>query len=132
MPRNGSGTFNRIYNWTLSSTQIDVIVEQFDIVRNFFNLKLNYQINLNFGQNIYSSQPILEPPKITYNIDTKTFNISFIFRGPNKDFGLISTNLVKEQFLNVSEVYSILPYTSSKNMSVDTIEQKTLETDFYS
>lgn len=123
---------NKIYSWTLSSTQIDVIIEQFDIVRNLFGLKLNYQINLNFGQNIYSSKPILEPPKITYNIDTKTFNVSFILRGPNKDFGLISTNLIKEQILNVSEVYSILPYTSSKNISVDIIEQKTLETDFYS
>lgn len=122
---------NKVYNWTLSSVDVDVIVEQFDIIRNTFAIKLNYQILFNFEKNIYSEKPILEPPKITYNLDTKTFNISFILRGPNKEFGLFSTNLIKEEILNISEVNSIVPYTSSTNMTVNIIDQKTLETDFY-
>lgn len=123
---------NKIYSWTLSSVDIDVVVEQFDIIRNTFAIKLNYQILFNFGENIYNDKPILEPPKITYNLDTKTFNISFILRGPNKEFGLVSTNISKQEILDVTEVNSIVPYTTSKNMSVNIIEQKTLETDFYS
>lgn len=124
-------TINKIDNWSLSSVQIGVLIEQFDIVRNLFNLKLYYQIDINFNQNIYQVKPIIEPPKITFNADTDIFNISFILRGPNKEFSLLSTNINKQQFLELEEVNCFVPFASSKNVNLNILEQKILETDFY-
>jgi hypothetical protein len=122
---------NKIDSWSLSSVDIGVMLEQFDIIRNSFNLKLYYQINLNFNQNIYSNIPIIEPPKITFNLDTDSFNVSFILRGPNKEFSLISTNIKKQQFLEISEINCYIPFTPNKNVSSSVLEQNILETDFY-
>jgi len=121
------------YNTTsVSSVNVGIMVEQFDIVRNTFNLKLFYEINLNFGYNLYSKTPVLEPSKISYNIDTKKFNISFILRGPQDEFGLISSNLSKYEFLEVDETNCFIPYCSSTKVNINVIDQTLLETDYYS
>lgn len=125
-------TINQYNTTSVSSVNVGVMVEQFDIIRNVFNLKLFYEINLNFGYNLYQKTPVLEPPKITYNVDTKNFNISFILRGPKNEFGLISSNLSKYEFLDVSETNCFVPYCSSTTISVNVIDQTLLETDYYS
>lgn len=122
---------NKIDSWSLSSVNVGILLEQFDIIRNSFNLKLYYQIDINFNQNIYSTIPIIEPPKITFSSDTNSFNVSFILRGPNKEFSLISTNIKKQQFLEISEVNCYIPFTPNKNVALNILEQKILETDFY-
>lgn len=117
---------------SLSSVQIGIMMEQFDIIRNLFNLKLFYEIKLDFGANIYTKTPILEPPKLTYNIDTRRFNISFIIRGPNKEMGLISSNVAKYEYLDVEEVNCFLPFFPSATATINIIDQTLLETDYYS
>jgi hypothetical protein len=125
-------TVNQYNNSSVSAVQIGIFIEQFDIVRNFFNLKLFYEININFGENLYQQTPIIEPAKITFNSDNRNFNISFILRGPNREFGLISTNLLKYEFLEVDQVNCFLPYASGASANVNILYQKLLETDFYS
>lgn len=123
------------YNTTsLSSVQIGIIMEQFDIIKNTFNLKLFYEISVNFGSNIYSKTPILEPIKLTYNVDTRKFNISFILRGPNNELGLISSNVAKYEYLTVEETNCVFPFITplSTTATVNIIDQNLLETDFYS
>lgn len=124
-------TVNQYNNSSVSAVSIGVFVEQFDTIRNLFNLKLFYEVNINFGENLYIQTPTLEPPKITFNNDNRNFNISFILRGPNKEFGLISTNLLKYEFLEVDQVNCFLPFASGAKTDVNILYQKLLETDFY-
>ncbi len=119
------------YHTTLSSVQIDVLLEQFDIIQNIFNPKLLYKIDINFGQNIYFNLPKIETPKLTYNNDTKTFNVSFILRGPNDEFGLISSNIVKSNILEVSETNCFIPYKTDSTVSTSLLLQNLLEMDIY-
>jgi hypothetical protein len=125
-------TVNQYNNSSVSAVQIGIFIEQFDIIRNLFNLKLFYEIDINFGENLYEQTPIIEPAKITFNGDNRNFNISFILRGPDKEFGLISTNLLKYEFLEVDQVNCFLPYASGAKADVNILYQKLLETDFYS
>jgi len=97
-----------------------------------FISKLNFDINVNISNNHYYNEPSLEPAKISYNLDTKTFNVSFICRGNNQEFGLISINLSKGQTLEIDEINCFLPFIKNKTINVDVILNKTLETDFYS
>lgn len=125
-------TVNQYNNSSVSAVQIGIFVEQFDTIRNLFNLKLFYEIDVNFGENLYIKTPTLEPAKITFNNDNRNFNISFILRGPNEDFGLISTNILKYEFLEVDQVNCFLPFASGAKTNVSIIYQNLLETDFYS
>jgi hypothetical protein len=92
---------NSTSNFTLS-TYFNV----FDI--NTGNYKNLYNPVINFGS-ITNSNPIsmVEDPKMTFNIDTNTFNISFIVRNYNNTFGLVSINFNENEIL---EINSFLPY----------------------
>lgn len=124
-------TINQYNTTSVSAVKVGIIMEQFDIVRNNFNPKLFYEIDINFGKNLYEKTPIIEPPKITFNDDSKKFNVSFIIRGPNQEFGLISTNLSKYEFLEVDEVNCFLPFASGAKTDINILYQKLLETDYY-
>lgn len=124
--------FTKIKEWLVNKLIINVSVQQFDISQNLLYTKLNFDINVNISNNHYYSEPSLEPAKISYNIDTKTFNVSFICRGNNQEFGLISINLSKGQTLEIDEINCFLPFIKNKTINVDVILNKTLETDFYS
>lgn len=52
----------------------------------------------------------IENPKITYNKDTKNYNISFILRNKAKELGLVSINLLDSDVPVVTEVNGFLPY----------------------
>lgn len=52
----------------------------------------------------------LENPKLTYNVDTKTFNVSFILRNSIGDFGLVSVNILDLAVPDISEFNAFLPY----------------------
>lgn len=58
----------------------------------------------------------VENPKLTYNSDTKTFNVSFIIRNSKFSFGLISINVLNAETPYVTEVNGFLPY-----MTIDTL-----------
>lgn len=125
-------TINQYNFSSISAVNIGIMMEQFDIVRNTFNMKLFYEVNINFGSNIFNKTPILEPAKMTYSVDTKKFNISFIIRGPNNQFGLISTNISKYDVLTPEETNCFIPYSSAAQVFVNILEQNLLETDYYS
>jgi hypothetical protein len=116
--------------------KINVTVHQFDIIKNTYSSKLSYTLTLTFCENYYLEQPdiskFLEPPKISYNLDTRCFDVSFILRGLNKEFGLISTLLKKKDVLDIHSINCLLPYSTLQSITVDVDFNKSLETDFYS
>ena len=71
-----------------------------DIIRLAYTSSRNWN-GVNFG---------IENPKITYNKDTKNYNISFILRNTAKELGLVSINLLDSDIPTVTEVNGFLPY----------------------
>jgi hypothetical protein len=71
----------------------------------------------------------MEPPKITYNKSTKMFNVSHILRGPRKQFGFVSINILKDQNLDVKEINAFFPYAKTKDIIYNISLQKTLTVD---
>jgi hypothetical protein len=116
--------------------EINVTIHQFDIIKNTYLSKLSYTLTLTFCDNYYLEQPyiskFLEPPKISYNLDTRCFDVSFILRGSNKEFGLISTNLKKKDVLDIDSINCFIPYSTLQSITVNVDFNKSLETDFYS
>jgi hypothetical protein len=133
-------TYNSIvFNPIYRTAVITVVVYQFDIVKNIYSSKLSYDIILNFCNNYYYSEEmssemlceLLEPPKMSYNKDTRCFDISFILRGLNREFGLINTILKKSDTLNIDSINCLTPYSDLNSITVNMNYNKTLETDFY-
>jgi hypothetical protein len=124
---------NQIKYWTSTNVKINVTIKQFDILKNTYSSKFSYDINLtycNFSN--LTKKPILEPCKISYNNDTRCFNVSFILRGNKDEFGIISTILKKDQNLVIDNINCLLPYATLQSITTDVIVDKLLETDFYS
>jgi len=116
--------------------KINVTIHQFDITKNTYASKLSYTLKLTFCNNYYLEQSniseFLEPPKISYNLDTRCFDVSFILRGINKEFGLINTILKKKDVLDIDSINCLIPYSKLQSITVNVDFNKSLETDFYS
>lgn len=68
----------------------------------------------------------LENPKITYNTDTKTFNVSFIVRNSSNAMGIISINVLNTGEPYVTEVNGFLPYAKIDPLTSNSISLKDL------
>ena len=124
---------NELSAWNSSSANLNITIKQFDITKNLYSTKFSYNLNLNYCDfSGLTKEPIMEPCKISYNIDTKCFNVSFILRGNNDEFGLISTTLKKNQNLVIDSINCLLPYTTLQEITSEVLVDKLLETDFYS
>lgn len=123
--------YTKTHRWNSNENVINVIIQQFDILQNNLFTKLNFYLNLKNTNNYFTKKSTIEPCKISYNPDTKTFNVSFVCRGNNEEFGLISINLSKKQKLEIDEINCFLPYLKNKTIDVEIIFNKILETDFY-
>ena len=123
---------NKVQSHTpdLSGCLIEYVVEQFDMNSSVLDIKLLFYLHYNFGvYDFYPNFPIMEPPKLTYNKSTKMFNISHILRGPRKNFGFVSINILKDQNLDVKNINAFFPYKKTKTIDYDVIIQKTLTVD---
>jgi hypothetical protein len=70
------------------------------------DIKIAYKSIENWDDNNFT----IENPKITYNPDTKTFNVSFILRNSVGAFGLVSINILDKDIPEISKVTGFLPY----------------------
>jgi hypothetical protein len=70
----------------------------------------------------------IENPKITYNPDTKTFNVSFIVRNATNTLGIISVNVFNTDEPYISEVNGFLPYATIDAENCKIISLKDLPT----
>jgi len=122
---------NEIKYWTSVSVKINVKIKQFDITKNLYSTKFSYDIELIYSNTI-TKKPTIEPCKISYNLDTRCFNISFILRGNDEEFGLISSTLKKNQNLVINNINCLLAYTTVQKINSNVLVDKLLETDFYS
>ena len=107
--------------------KIGYIIEVFDIKNSILDIKYHFNIKINFGNDyVYKDFPVMEPVKLTYNKSTKTFNLSHILRGANKEFGLISINVIKDQNLNINKYNALLPFKNPLNIEYEIVSQKKL------
>ena len=90
-------------------------------------IKLAYTKSINWDASRYT----IENPKLTYNADTKTFNVSFILRNADYVMGLVSINILDGDIPVIEEVNGFLPYfiIDSLNSSVSSI--KTLPVEYF-
>jgi hypothetical protein len=118
------------YDQSLSGLRIGYIIEQFDMNTSILDIKYYFNITFNFGiDSYYKEIPIVEPVQLTYNKITKTFNISHICRGPKKQFGLVSINILKDQNLNVSSINALFPFQDTSVVTYNKVIQKKLSID---
>lgn len=69
-------------------------------------IKIAYKSIENWDDNNFK----LENPKITYNPDTKTFNVSFILRNSINSLGLVSINISDKDAPEILKITGFLPY----------------------
>jgi len=91
--------FNLLFKKFDCSTGLDSVLLLENIVINYSKAK-NWDI----------TKFTIENPKITYNPDTKTFNISFVLRNSVGTFGIISINILDISIPQISEVNGFLPF----------------------
>lgn len=118
------------YNGNLNGVKVSYMIEQFDMNTSILDVKYFFDITFDFGVNSFYSQiPIVEPVQLTYNKITKTFNISHICRGPKKQFGLVSINMLKDQTLDVTSINCFFPFRDTSNVVYKKTIQKKLSID---
>ncbi len=101
-------TQNSVINKTFS---FGLLLKSFDCITGVASTVLLKKINLtSINQNLSGSSFIFENPKLTFNPDTKTFNISVILRNSAKDFGLLSLNIINISNPQISEINGFLPF----------------------
>jgi hypothetical protein len=74
--------------------------------KNTFFTKVGFITGSDYGQTFYK----IQNPNLTFNLDTRNFNISFICLKNNTDFGLISLNLENKNDPTITEINGFLPY----------------------
>lgn len=116
--------------YTSNSFKLGYIIEEFDMKRSILDVKNYFTVEFNLEMDSdYKELPIFEPIKITYNRDTKMFNLSHIFRGPKKEFGLISINLLKDQDLSVKNINAFFSFSKTSDVVFEKIIQKKMTID---
>jgi hypothetical protein len=122
---------NRIEQYqNLNGLKLGYIIEQFDMNSSILDVKYYFTVFFNFNiKNFYDELPIVEPLKLSYNNYTKIFNISHICRGPKKDFGLVSINILKDQQLDVQSINAFFPFQETTDVDYVPIVQKKLTID---
>lgn len=110
---------NSVVDWAGSNTWENensgitnkYIIEKFDMQESILDVICHFDLDIKYSvPDTYTEIPIVEPVKLSYNDDTKTFNLSHISRGPKKQFGLISINVLKQKGdLKVKQVNAFLP-----------------------
>lgn len=98
----------------------DVSLKVFDCDTGLTTLKMNERVELYFSTSTtwFDFIPVIENPKLTYNPDTKNYNISFVFRSRTGDFALLSLMIKLEDEFKIFKIDGIVPFaTLDKNLS---------------
>jgi hypothetical protein len=79
-------------------------LNEFNCETGLTSVKLKERVEIKFKLVSYwdNFTPKIESPKLTYNPDSKNFNVSFIFKNSIKQFGLLSIGIK-----NLNDEYSI-------------------------
>lgn len=98
----------------------NVILKSFDCESGTASVILLKSINLAYLSANNFNEFLIENSKITYNSDTKTFNLSFILRNAVGSLGLLSVNILDIAIPQISQINGFLPYLTldSANSSI--------------
>jgi len=86
------------------------------------NIKIGFSSNVDWNELAFT----MENPKLTYNKDTKTFNISFILRNSKNTLGIVSLNIANGDVHKISEVNGFLPYFTLDYANSEVIDLLTI------
>ena len=86
------------------------------------NIKIGFSSNVDWNELAFT----MENPKLTYNKDTKTFNISFILRNSKNTLGIVSLNIADGDVHKISEVNGFLPYFTLDYANSEVIDLLTI------
>ncbi len=115
---------------TIKSFDFILIVKSFDCTTGLSKtivldiIRIAYTSSTDWDDSSFT----VETPKITYNKDTKTYNISFILRNSVKTLGLVSLNLLDSDIPVVTEVNGFLPYFVQDTLNSGVSSIRTLPT----
>lgn len=87
-------------------------------------IRLAYDSSINWDDSSFK----VENPKITYNKDTKNYNVSFILRNSVEALGLVSLNLLESDYPTVTEVNGFLPFFTQNTLNSGVSSLKSLPT----
>jgi hypothetical protein len=88
------------------------------------NVTIKFISSINWDPTVLT----IENPKITYNSDTKLFNVSFILRNSANTIGIISLNVLNSDEPRITEVNGFLPYAIIDAKNCNNISLKELPT----
>jgi hypothetical protein len=96
----------------LNAIQFSFIFKCFDTKTNIIKdlLKENVIFWIENPENL-NSNGVLEHPKLTYNNDTNTFNVSFIVKNDISKTGMVSMNFKEKQIIKID---TFIPYGTVK------------------
>lgn len=103
-----------------SSFIFDISLKEFNCITGNTTLKMNERVELYFSsaETWFGFIPVIENPKLTYNPDTKNYNVSFVFRSKTGEFALLSIMIVFEKTFKISKIDGIVPFaTLNQNSS---------------
>lgn len=97
---------------SVSSINLNLIFNKFNINNGFTTNLLNVTatVILLSAQNIYYTHTLREDPKLTYNPDTNTFNVSFLLKNDIQQFGIISINIKKTNNFKIDHIDAYIPF----------------------
>lgn len=74
-------------------------------------LRKRIKVKIEKPQNWGGDVANIETPNICYNKDTKTYNISFIFRNKINKIAIMSINFIKKEQFEITRVDSLIPFS---------------------
>jgi hypothetical protein len=101
------------YN-TISSINLNLIFNKFNISNGSTTnvLDVTAKIILLSAKNVYYYKTTREDPKLTYNSDTNTFNVSFLLKNDINQFGIVSINLKKGKNIQIDRINANIPFAT--------------------
>jgi hypothetical protein len=93
-------------------------LKEFDCKTGFLFLKLNELIYLELINSIDwgLKVPLVEPPVVSYNENTKCYNFSFLFRNNNLDIALMSLMIDNKKELELTDINAFIPFSEFGEM----------------
>jgi hypothetical protein len=111
--------FNPVVTVEENSISFVLYFKVFDCTTGLGSNLLTNQIKLFFDtiDNWDRYSAVFENPKLTYNPDTKKFNVSFILRNAANTLSLVSINILNKDNPEIIEINSFIPFIHTSKQS---------------
>jgi hypothetical protein len=101
-------------NELFNGIAFEIIFKKYSCTEGTIVKTFQQYVKLVFNETVTFTDFILESPKLTYNSDSKTFNISLVARIKN-EFGLLSINIIDTGYFTVKQINGFFPKNTINN-----------------